>query len=79
MKIIDDFMRGQKRFGEDISVIVNSILLTLVYIIGVGLTSITAKLAKKNFLDLKIDKEAKTYWSELNLGKGPIKDYFRQF
>ncbi len=79
MKIIDDFMDGQKMFGEDISRIVNTVLLTIVYILGVGLTSIVAKLAKKNFLDLKINKETESYWSELNLGKSPMQEYYRQF
>ena len=32
--------KGQKKFGENIAGIVNSILLTFVYFIGIGLTSI---------------------------------------
>ncbi len=79
MKLFDDFFAGQKMFGEDISRIVNTVLLSLVYLIGVGTTSIVAKLAKKNFLDLKIDKNVNSYWSELNLGKSPMKEYYRQF
>jgi hypothetical protein len=38
MKIFDDFLAGQKMFGEDISRIVNTVLLTIVYIFGVGIT-----------------------------------------
>lgn len=70
---------GQKEFGEDIAVIINSILLSFVYIFGVGITSIIAKLSKKRFLELKVDKNIETYWQELNLTKKPIEHYYRQF
>ena len=71
------FKEGQKLFGENIAVIINSILLTFVYILGVGLTSIFAKIFNKHFLDLTINKE--TYWTSLNLSKKPMEEYYRQF
>ncbi len=71
--------KGLKEFGHCLSAIVNSILLALVYIFGVGLTFIFAKLAGKSFLERKINPKAKTYWSELDLKKKPIKEYYRQF
>ncbi|MDP2926033.1 MAG: hypothetical protein Q8N99_06685 [Nanoarchaeota archaeon] len=72
------FKHGQKLFGESLSVIVNTLLLIIVYIIGVGLTSIFAKICKKHFLDLKpINKES--YWEEFNLSKKPLEEYYRQF
>ena len=67
-----------KSIGKIIVIIINSILLTIVYFIGVGLTSIIAKIFKKNFLDLKISKK-KTYWTNLNLKKELIKNYYKQF
>lgn len=70
---------GTKLFGETISGIVNFILLSFVYFIGVGVTSIIAKLSKKRFLELKISEKEKTYWSELNLTKKPLEEYYRQF
>lgn len=76
-KFIHGFIAGQKSFGETIAVIINSVLLSLVYIFGVGLTSIIAKLLGKSFLDLK--KEKVSYWRELNLGKEDIKNYYKQF
>jgi len=76
---IKGFKKGQKNFGENIGIIINSILLSFVYIIGVGLTSIFSKIVKKDFLDLKIKKEDESYWSELNLGKKPLQEYYRQF
>jgi len=74
----ESFKKGQKHFGEDIAVIINSILLSFVYVLGVGLTSIFAKIVGKHFLDLKTE-EKDTYWSELNLGKKPMEEYYRQF
>lgn len=70
---------GQKLFGEDITQIINFILLTIVYFIGVGLTSIVAKLVGKSFLELEIDKTKESYWEELNLSKTELNEYYRQF
>jgi hypothetical protein len=71
--------KGQKEFGEDIAQVINFILLTIVYFIGVGLTSIFAKIVGKSFLDLNIDKNVESYWEELNLEKDDIREYYRQF
>ncbi len=69
---------GQKNFGEDIAQIINLILLSIVYIIGVGITSIVAKIFGKHFLKLKIDKNKESYWEGLQLS-GKKEDYYRQF
>lgn len=68
---------GQKRFGETIAIIINSILLSLVYFIGVGLTSIFGKLIGKKFLDM--NKKSNTYWEDLNLKGGSLSKAYRQF
>ena len=73
------FKKGMNNFGQIISVIINSILLLIAYIIGIGLTSVAAKIFKKNFLDTKIDKKRKSYWSDLDIKKKPIEEYYRQF
>ena len=78
-QFFNGFKKGIKDFGENISIIVNSILLTVVYLIGVGITSLFAKIFKKHFLGIKISKKARTYWSDLNLKKKPMKEYYRQF
>lgn len=70
---------GMKDFGHTLSTLINSVLLLLVYLIGVGITSLTAKLSKKHFLEKKPSKEAKTYWSDLSLKKKPLEEYYRQF
>jgi len=78
-EFIGGFKEGQKLFGKTIAVIVNTILLSIIYFIGIGLTSIVAKLFGKHFLELEKKESLSSYWSELNLGKKPIKEYYRQF
>ena len=82
MKLIFDsfkpFKEGMNDFGSTIAIIVNSISLSFVYFLGVGITSFVAKLISKNFLDKELsDKE--TYWEDLNLGKNKMEAYYRQF
>ncbi len=73
------FKKGMHNFGGTIATIVNSGLLLIVYFIGVGITSIIAKLSGKHFLETKISKKRDSYWSDLNLKKKPIEEYYRQF
>ena len=73
------FAKGMKKFGSNISVIINTILLLPVYIFGVGLSAIIAKVSKKKLLDTKLFKEDKTYWSDLNLKKKSLEEYYKQF
>jgi len=68
-----------KYFGSNIGVIVNSLLLSVVYILGVGLTSLIIRLSGKRLMDIKNKKTGKTYWNDLNLRKKKIKKYYRQF
>ncbi len=76
-QFITGLKKGMKLFGESLSTVVNTILLLIVYVIGVGLSAVIAKLFKKHFLDFTHDK--KSYWSDLNLKKKTMKDYYRQF
>lgn len=71
--------KGMKEFGETISIIVNSVLLAIIYVIGVGVTSIIAKIVGKKFLDRKKSKGKKTYWSDLNLKTEKIDEYYKQY
>lgn len=70
---------GMLFFGEIINTLVNSILLSFVYLVGVGLTKIVSKIIKKDFLDTKIEKEKDTYWIDLNSTTKEINSYYRQF
>jgi len=82
MKVTKQFFRGFRKgmgnFGYNIAIIINTILLTVVYIFGVGLTFIFAKIFRKHFLETKLSKKD-TYWHDLNLKKRPIEEYYRQF
>jgi len=77
-QIFKEFHQGMKDFTLLISMIVNSILLLAVYLLGVGLTSLIAKISGKQFLLLK-KKKTSTYWEDLNLKKRELKEYYRQF
>ena len=75
----EGFRKGSVEFGYTLTVTINSILLSLVYLIGVGLTSLFAKLIGKHFLENKVSKTLNTYWSDLNLKDKKFEEYYRQF
>jgi hypothetical protein len=79
MDFIRGARKGMERFGHDIATLINTIILAVVYIIGVGITSLVAKIAKKRFLEMELNKKAKTYWNDLNIKKRKTDDYYRQF
>ncbi len=71
------FSEFVKPFTDKVNLVVNTVLLSIVYFIGVGFTSISAKLVGKKFL--KLEKEnTNSYWidKEQNFSK---ESYFRQF
>lgn len=78
-EFFEGFKEGFESFVGNIKVIVNTILLSVVYILGIGLTSIFAKILRKHFLDMKLSTKRETYWSELNLKKEPVDEYYKQF
>ncbi|HIH24087.1 TPA: hypothetical protein HA251_03575 [Candidatus Woesearchaeota archaeon] len=77
-----EFLRGMrngmKLFGDNITIIVNTIVLTIVYFFGIGITALIARLAGKKFIDKSINKRTKTYWKELGLKRRPLDDHYRQ-
>ena len=70
---------GTQEFAKVISIIVNTVLLTFVYIFGIGITSIIAKVINKKFLKISLDEKSETYWEKLNLKKKPKNSYYKQF
>jgi len=78
-KISKGVHAGFKEFGESINKIVNALLLSITYFVGVGSASAIAKLQKRKLLDLKTSKSKETYYQELMLSKKSKKDYYRQF
>lgn len=79
MSFFRGFKTGLSLFGQNITIIVNTILLFFAYFMGIGITALFAKMKGKTFLDLKVSKTQKTYWKDLNLEKKPIEKYYRQF
>ncbi|HLD41592.1 MAG TPA: hypothetical protein VJB06_01020 [archaeon] len=75
---LEGFRKGFQEFGHNITLIINSTLLTPVYFLGVGLTSVIARLFGKKFLEKYIKKKG-SYWSDLNLKKKKMEDHYRQF
>lgn len=78
-EFLKGFRGGMRNFGQNLVGIVNLIPLLIIYIIGVGVTSILAKLFRKRFLETRPSKKRKTYWSDLGLKTKQIESYYRQF
>jgi hypothetical protein len=72
---------GARRFSALLADSVNLVLLFLVYFLGVGVTSIIARVFSKKFLDMGSTQEScKTYWRTVSPSKETDKSYFyRQF
>lgn len=73
----NSIIKGFKEFGYDITTIINFVLSLFVYILGIGLVSIIAKITGKHFLDLKF-KSKDSLWVK----RTPVKtrdEYYRQF
>ncbi len=66
-------------FGKKVAIAVNYILLTIVYFTAFAATAIIAKVLRKSFLDLKIDKNAKTYWMDRKKEDYSKKENYRSF
>lgn len=71
------FKKGTTNFGNYIATLVNTILLFFVYILGVGASSIMAKVTGKELLVMKTGKE--TYWGDLNIKTRSKQSHYRQF
>lgn len=72
------FREAMGYVGRGIALIINTVLLSFVYFIGVGITSLIAKAFGKRFLEVKSSKKS-SYWSDLNLKRKKLEDYYRQF
>jgi len=83
MNSLHYFLKGVKRgfseYGLFITGIVNYVLLSLVYFLGVGLTAVLAKASGKHFMKLKRNPKASTYWVSGRIEKQNAEEYYRQF
>lgn len=72
-------LSGAKEFGLALTTLINSVLLSFAYVVGIGLSVVVARMAGKRLLEIGIDKKSKTYWTDLSLETKPIHDHLRQF
>ncbi|MBS3108006.1 hypothetical protein J4468_03770 [Candidatus Woesearchaeota archaeon] len=79
MKLFNGIKKGFQNFGSSITILINSILLLVVYIFGVGLTSLLAKVAGKKFMNIKTSKKTESYWEDYNSKKKSMDEHYRQF
>ena len=79
MNFLKGLREGFKDFGHLINNIINSLLLTVLYFIAIGPTSIILKIVKKRLLLLKKSENSATYWTDYNLKSEPEDNYYRQF
>jgi len=73
------WLAGFKKVGHSFTTITNAVFLTLAYVIGIGPTSVIARLARKRFLDTTLDSVQQSYWCDHELKTEPIEKYERQF
>ncbi len=67
------FKSGFGSFSKTVTIIINTALLLAVYLLGVGLTSVAAKLVGKRFFGTS---PKATYWHPTAKRK---EEYYRQF
>ena len=72
------FKQGFRNFSHTLTNIINFFLLLVVYLIGIGMVSVTSKLFGKHYLELK-KTNSKSSWCEHNVIKQPLEKYYRMF
>jgi hypothetical protein len=72
------FTSGMHEFGSLIAIIVNSLLLSIAYVVGVGPTTLISKFFGKKFLETRLTSESSTYWNDIEQKPIRMDDYFRQ-
>ena len=75
-KFLRGFKSGFQNFSHSIGYAVSTVVLTLTYILGVGIVFIASKIARKKFLPVE---KKESYWFERNLGKQTIEEHKRSF
>ncbi len=76
---IEGLKEGNRLFGETVGIIINSILLTIAYLLGAGLSKLIIIVSGKKILDKYPDKERTTYWKDINLTLKKKEEYYKQF
>ena len=73
------FIEGFHEFGFTVSTILNFVLLSIVFIFGIGLVSIYTKLTNKKVLPLKAEIQENSYWTNKKNRNATIEDSLKPF
>ena len=79
ISFLEGLKEGVTLFGKTITIVVNTLLLTIVYFTAIMLTSLVAVLMNKHFMNMNISKNKISYWQNYNLKKKSKKEYYKQF
>jgi len=80
MKVFfSEFNEGMQLFGKKVSIFINTTLLIFVYVFGIGLSSIIAKVFNKHFLKLSIGTKKTSYWEDSNMTKEELREFLKQY
>ena len=75
---LSGFHHGFGKFGRSVANAVNSVLLCIMYFLGVGSAAIITRIAGTKLLKLDA-QEKKSYYTEVEIGGEPNDEYYRQF
>ncbi|GEM_PF-2896375 len=73
MSKFKEFKRGFHAFGLSVNKVVSFIMLTFVYFIGIGVTSVLGKIFRKSFLPKMKNQSSslpsthQTFWFDINI------------
>ncbi|MBI4142134.1 hypothetical protein HY484_04365 [Candidatus Woesearchaeota archaeon] len=68
---------GFGRFGKSVANAVNSVLLFVMYFVGVGLAALFTKISGTKLLNFGVQR--KSHYNETIIGNESKEDYYRQF
>jgi len=75
---LEGFGHGFKSFGAIIANIVNTILLVLIYFIGVGIAALIVKLTRQELMSVE-KKKISSYYKSNKPEKQSIEDFYKQY
>lgn len=75
---LKSFFEGMKSVGMHISTVVNAVLLTLIYIFGVGVATFFMRIKRTSLLSVR-KKSKSSYYTTKKIETEKIEDYYRQF
>jgi hypothetical protein len=73
------WLAGFRKVGESVAVVVNAVLLSIAYVVGVGPIAVIGKLSRKRWLDVRFKSADESYWEEHVLSTEAMDKYRRQF